>query len=78
MTETSGKVGADPIPDLEAICPSCKGEGRFSDNPPHDFTDCFKCDGAGYVPTESGKKVLNLMRHNFRTMASKIRFGIAD
>jgi DnaJ-class molecular chaperone len=76
MNETKGESQSDNMPCLEVICPDCNGEGGFSDNPPHDFTRCFECDGAGYVPTEAGKKVLALMRHNFGPMASKLHFGL--
>jgi DnaJ-class molecular chaperone len=65
------------FPQLETICLDCKGKGGFSENPPHDFTRCSDCGGAGYVPTEAGKKVLALMQHNFVPMASKLKFGLA-
>jgi hypothetical protein len=68
---------SDEIPCLELVCPDCGGEGGFSENPPHDFTTCLECEGAGYVPTEAGKKVLALMQHNFRPLASKLKFGVA-
>jgi DnaJ-class molecular chaperone len=68
----------DDVPCLEVVCSDCDGEGGFSDNPPHDFTVCSECNGAGYVPTDAGKKVLALMRHNFKPMARMLSFGLAN
>jgi hypothetical protein len=40
--------------DLEVKCRACEGKGG----------DCDDCDGAGTVPTEAGRRVLDLvMRH---------------
>jgi DnaJ-class molecular chaperone len=54
------------LPELEQLCPQCKGRGRWNDGSGLDR--CNLCGGAGYKPTEFGKKVIALMRHNFKPM----------
>jgi DnaJ-class molecular chaperone len=56
----------DSIPDLEAVCGTCKGAGYFTEQ--RTEYACYDCNGAGYLPTEAGKKILDLMRHNFEPM----------
>jgi len=54
---------AEPtILNLEEKCPHCEGEGRFHDQ--HQWVDCSYCEGAGYLPTELGQQILNLVSHN--------------
>lgn len=56
----------DRIPELETVCPDCKGargepeRGRWY--------PCHTCRGAGYLPTEFGKIILSLVQHNFKPM----------
>jgi DnaJ-class molecular chaperone len=50
--------------DLERLCPRCRGQG--GDTELGCWYSCGECNGAGYIPTEYGKKVLALMRHNFK------------
>jgi hypothetical protein len=40
-----------------------------------EWENCPVCDGAGYVPTEFGKRVLDLMRHNFRPLFERMQNG---
>ena len=52
------------VPDLEIKCPDCNGRGVG-----HEMGEqypCHECGGAGYQPTESGKKILALVRHELR------------
>jgi DnaJ-class molecular chaperone len=52
--------------ELETVCLCCHGTG----GPEYkgDSYRCKNCDGAGYVPTEFGKKVLAVVQHNFKPM----------
>ena len=57
------------LPILEEECPICKGKkGRFYSEVEENngWADCFRCKGAGYVPTEVGARILELVRHNSR------------
>lgn len=52
--------------ELETICSACRGlrgEAEFGK-----FYPCDECNGAGYVPTKIGEAILDLMRHNLRSM----------
>jgi DnaJ-class molecular chaperone len=51
--------------DLETECPECHGRGGGNDRA-EGWIDCFHCKGAGYIPTQAGELVLNLMLHNAR------------
>lgn len=52
---------------LETVCPECRGEKGYGDNEePNGWVECRKCRGAGLIPTETGMKILNLVRHNSR------------
>ena len=50
--------------ELEVLCPDCDGRGWEW----YTKTRCEICNGAGYMPTELGERILALMRHNFRSM----------
>ncbi len=52
--------------ELESVCSYCHGTGgpEYKGDP----YKCPNCEGAGFVPTEFGKKVRALMEHNFRPM----------
>jgi DnaJ-class molecular chaperone len=54
--------------ELEELCDRCDGEGRYRGEYPAEWRRCDHCNGAGFVPTEFGEKVLTLMRHNFKPM----------
>jgi hypothetical protein len=64
---------ATELPELEIPCPVCGGAG--GDTERRQWSPCYRCDGAGYFPTEAGRRVLALMRHNFRPMQEDIRGG---
>jgi hypothetical protein len=49
--------------DLEKKCTECDGARGFND-PEFGWIDCPACEGAGYVPTEMGSRILRLIRHN--------------
>ena len=50
---------------LEMKCPRCQGLGA----PDGDLRyPCRNCAGRGYVPTDFGNKVIELVRHNFKSL----------
>lgn len=57
---------------LENPCTACEGSGGRMGYV-NDWHECDKCSGAGYVPTEFGEKLLDLIRHNLRGSASVLR-----
>jgi hypothetical protein len=52
--------------ELEIVCPRCKGEAYR--NVYGEDVRCGVCNGAGFVPTRLGNRILRLVRHNFRPM----------
>lgn len=54
------------LPTLETLCKNCNGDGDVISYRGRER--CDKCNGAGYIPTEIGTKILDLMAHNFRPM----------
>ena len=50
--------------DLETICPICGGTGGSEMR--YDKWRCHNCNGAGYIPTALGERILALVRHNFK------------
>jgi hypothetical protein len=71
-------MSQDKIPnqadlELETLCETCNGKGgRFDPDDGSGFY-CDDCGGSGYMPTEFGKKVLAMIRHNFQPMYDKMR-----
>ena len=59
------------LPELETSCPVCGGAGGETER--REWTDCYRCNGAGYLPTEAGKRVLALLKHNFRPLLKETR-----
>lgn len=57
---------------LEVFCESCHGKGYQRCDYGDGSDVCARCDGAGYVPTEFGRKVLALMQHNFKSMHTDV------
>jgi hypothetical protein len=55
-----------PLPILEEKCPGCRGRGWQRGRGGQER--CPLCDGAGYTTTEFGRRILALMRHNFKPM----------
>lgn len=51
--------------ELESWCAHCDGSGHVSLCGPED-EECKFCEGAGYIPTRAGKKVLALIRHHLQ------------
>ena len=49
--------------ELEVPCSHCDGEGTVDDC--REETPCPFCEGAGFEPTELGRTILALIRHNF-------------
>jgi DnaJ-class molecular chaperone len=56
------------FPVLEEHCGSCDGQGWYWPEDRDSRRWCEVCNGAGFVPTEFGERVLELMRHNFKPM----------
>ncbi|HWE95886.1 MAG TPA: hypothetical protein VG269_18125 [Tepidisphaeraceae bacterium] len=55
--------------ELESACERCHGDGGWGgEEECRAWHWCGKCGGAGYEPTEFGRKVLSLMRHHFKPM----------
>jgi hypothetical protein len=44
----------ESLPELETACEHCRGKR----------TECYRCGGTGYIPTEFGEKVLALILHH--------------
>lgn len=63
----------DKLPDLEIRCEKCNGTGgeRWINGK---LTYCSYCKGAGYVPTEDGKKILAIIGHNLRFHSGGVSF----
>jgi Tryptophan RNA-binding attenuator protein inhibitory protein len=52
--------------ELEEPCASCGGQrGEMELG---NWYPCPICEGAGYVPTRFGKKILDLLKHNFNPL----------
>lgn len=53
------------FPILEIVCDKCNGDGGeyFHDG---ESSYCYKCNGAGYVPTKAGEDILALVLHNLK------------
>jgi DnaJ-class molecular chaperone len=62
LHESGDEIG----PLLEQPCSNCFGKGYELGYMGR--VRCCVCDGSGYEPTEFGKRVLSLMRHNFKPM----------
>lgn len=54
---------------LETPCPICEGSAGHAEQ--GEWVSCGYCSGAGYLPTEDGKRVLDLIRHNLPLMLSE-------
>lgn len=71
VANTFANMSADS--ELEIVCPSCAGVARFNDpESENGFTSCPRCDGSGFIPTDLGRKVLALVRHNSK-VTSELR-----
>lgn len=56
---------------LQVACERCKRTGYIDGY--HGRERCRECDGAGFVPTELGEKILELMRNNLQPMIEDIQ-----
>ena len=54
---------------LEVRCDSCQGSG--GEQMGGKWSPCFVCDGAGYLPTDLGNKVLEIVRHNLPSLLKR-------
>jgi len=63
---------AAKLPNLEMVCPRCDGDGRSIECADD---ECALCDGAGFIPTLFGRQILNLMRHNSRSLVKMAESG---
>lgn len=67
----SNEILLEEIQNLEIVCDQCEGTGTYDEGDRIERR-CGYCDGSGYIPTEFGKRVLALMRHNFRPMLQDV------
>jgi hypothetical protein len=56
---------------LEAPCKYCNGRGLIRDD--GERHKCPICDGSGCEPTEFGRRILALVRRNFRPMFERMQ-----
>lgn len=52
------------LTNLETVCDKCLGVGGKDYSGEWEECDC--CKGYGYIPTEIGARILDLVRHNTR------------
>ena len=65
MTETR----QSSMPLLEQRCKLCDGSGNY------DRDKCPNCNGSGYEPTEFGKKIRDLVIHQFSEIVERVSDG---
>ena len=58
------------LPPLEESCSVCGGKKHVYNAELDGFLDCISCNGSGFSPTEEGRRVLLLLRHNTRVTVS--------
>lgn len=63
------------LTDLESLCPTCGGIGGLRSERDDITVRCRRCNGAGYIPTDFGRRVLALMEHNFKPMLEDAGVG---
>ena len=62
LTQMRNENKTSETPTLEIPCERCGGDGQWGG------ARCSRCQGSGYEMTDLGKKVLDLLRHQFRPM----------
>ena len=62
----SGATENSPAILLEVVCPKCSGKGGRDDY--EGWITCRPCKGIGFIPTEVGAAVLDIVRHNIDHM----------
>jgi hypothetical protein len=65
----------EQLPELETVCPECRGEHDYNGNPCGPWEPCGSCNGIRYLPTVFGEKVLRLVRHNFGRSLKRLQHG---
>jgi hypothetical protein len=66
MSESEVSEESVQLPELEVLCPECGGDTDYNGNPCGPWEPCGSCDGAGYLLTAFGEKVLRLVRRRLR------------
>jgi hypothetical protein len=54
--ERKEETGPEKFPELEMVCPECKGDTDYNGNPSGQWRPCGYCDGLGHIPTDFGEK----------------------
>jgi len=62
------------LPLLETVCGECGGNGGQKGC--HFWETCDACNGTGYILTDDGKAILELVRHNGKTILRESMLGI--
>jgi reverse gyrase len=57
--------------DLESLCLECGG--KCGEQKRGKWYPCHACLGSGYVPSEFGKRVVALIRHNLKQILQDTR-----
>ena len=57
------------LPPLEKRCKLCDASGSY------DRERCSNCNGSGYEPTAFGKKILDLVIHQFSEIVERVADG---
>jgi DnaJ-class molecular chaperone len=63
MSGTARDGEATDLPVLEVVCERCEGRGHSLRGR---WDRCVPCDGAGYIPTPLGARILSLIAHQSR------------
>lgn len=67
------KLNDKNIGSLENRCEQCKGDGGTNE---YSFwATCDNCQGTGYIPTQNGEAILELIQHNMKNL---LRQAISD
>jgi hypothetical protein len=53
---------------LEVGCPYCMGRPKEREEGSGRLIICPMCKGAGFIPTEVGRQILDLVRHNLERL----------
>lgn len=72
--EEKKETTLESLPELETVCPECEGDNDYNANAYGPWRPCGSCGGAGYIPTDLGAKIIDLIRHNIRSDSRSIEF----
>ncbi len=53
---------------LEFPCTYCTARGGWRVEGSGTWHRCTMCNGSGFIPTDFGSRVLDLLRHNFQSL----------